>query len=208
MNVSDTHKLLFFSTGRAASRTIGDLIWNELNFYNLKENTTENATHQILYNHEKYKDYKVIISVRNPYSIVLSTWRIAVEAWETDENVYTFPIYVKSGDSVGAFQFIDRTIYEVMQIRQIDYLIHYENLLGDVLKLPFVDKQKAIRHIQSNTYYASKLLRKENNQSDFTKYYTPELADIVYKRCEWYFTSFGYARDSYLEHPSSSVSSE
>lgn len=206
MNVSDTHKLLFFSTGRAASRTIGDLIWNELNFYNLKENTTENATHQILYNHDKYKDYKIIMGVRNPYSVVLSTWRIAIESWGTDENVYPFSVYVKSGES--PFQFIDRAIYEIMKIRQIEYLIHYENLLQDVLKLPFVDKEKAIGHIQDNPYYASKLLRKENGQSDFAKYYTPEIADIVYNKCEWYFTSFGYARDSYLEQPSPSVSSE
>jgi hypothetical protein len=76
----------------------------------------------------------------------------------------------------------------------VDYLIKYESLDDDVLKLPY---DLDFNLIKENIYKSNLKRLNDGKYSDYKFYYTQELADIVFERNQNIFEFFGYERDSW-----------
>ena len=187
MNVSDKYKLLWFATPRSASRCLYSILWNSLEFKNVYDLNCSMYTHEIVYDHEKYHDYKIIMSVRNPYSKSVSTWQWAIY------DGCTFKDYILSDYTWTDAENITIDIYNRYN-KSVDYLIKYESLDDDVLKLPY---DLDFNLIKENIYKSNLKRLNDGKYSDYKFYYTQELADIVFERNQNIFEFFGYERDSW-----------
>ena len=202
MNVSDKYKLLWFAVPRAASRTLSQFLWTQFEFRNLYDSSVNVYTHEIVYDHSKYSDYDIIMCVRNPYSKMISSWKIENEDHKA-VGYETFEKYVKNACN---WTHQDKTAIQICKSynREIKYLIEFDNFSEDIKKLPF-DKittdysfKLNLKNIKYMNPYMSTSLKRDNKKMlDLSYYYDDELADIVYNSDKEIFDFFGYKRDSW-----------
>ena len=202
MNVSDKYKLLWFAVPRAASRTLSQFLWSQFEFINLYDLSVNVYTHEIVYDHDKYSDYDIIMCIRNPYSKMISSWKIENEDHKA-LGYETFEKYVKNACN---WTHQDKTAINVCKSynRNIKYLIEFDNLSEDIKKLPF-DKIKTdysfklnLKNIgYMNPYMSNSLKRNDKKMLSLNYYYNDELADIVYNNDREIFEFFGYKQDSW-----------
>jgi len=187
MNVSDKYKLLWFATPRSASRSLCSILWDKLEFKNIFEVSCSTYTHQIVYDHQKYSDYKIIMSVRNPYSKYVSIWQLLKNEYQTFEK------YVLSDYN---WTDVENNSIDICKLnnRNIEYLIKYESIDVDILKLPY---DLNFELMKTNVYKSDIKRIDDGKYSDYKFYYNQELADIVYKRNQNIFEFFGYEKDSW-----------
>ncbi len=187
MNVSDKYKLLWFANPRTASRCISTIIYNKLEFKNIYDLNCSTYTHEIVYDHEKYSDYKIILCIRNPYSKYVSTWQLLKDGYET------FDQFILSDYN---WTDVENNTIDICKKynRNVDYLIRYENIDVDIVKLPY-DLNFDLVKINS---YKSDIKRVDDGKySDYKIYYNQQLADIVFERNQNIFEFFGYEKDSW-----------
>ena len=187
MNVSDKYKLLWFATPRSASRCLYSILWNKLEFKNVYNLSCSMYTHEVVYDHDKYSDYKIIMCVRNPYSKFVSTWQWAIEGNDTFEK------YVLSDYNWNDVEIHTIDICKKYN-RSVDFLFKYETIDSDVLKLPYDLEYNLIKE---NIYKSNLKRLNDGKYSDYKFYYNQELADIVFERNQNIFEFFGYERDSW-----------
>ena len=187
MNVSDKYKLLWFANPRSASRSIYTIIWDKLEFKNIYNINCSTYTHEITYDHAIYKDYKIILCVRNPYSKYVSTWQLL-----SNEND-TFEKFVLSDYNWTDVEFTTIDICKKYN-RNVEFLLKYENIDVDICKLPYDLK---FENIKENSYKSDIKRLNDGKYSDYKFYYNQELADIVFERNQNIFEFFGYKQDSW-----------
>jgi hypothetical protein len=85
---------------------------------------------------------------------------------------------------------------------QAKYVVRYEHLIDDLMKLDFIKDNFEI--LKNNLYDLKYTTRNSyrNRYSDITKnpicsFYTQELADIVWQEKQYEFEEWGYERDSW-----------
>jgi hypothetical protein len=78
--------------------------------------------------------------------------------------------------------------------RSIEYLIKYENIDNDVVKLPY---DLNFGCVKQNVYKSNLKRIDDGKYSDYQFYYNQQLADEVFKRNQNIFEFFGYERDSW-----------
>jgi hypothetical protein len=134
--------------------------------------------------HEKYK---LIVTVRNPYSKTVSTYEY-MNRGLSEEKIQPFDVFVDD--------FRKRPIEPPFEKRKPDYPLRQENLYGDYLKIPFVRDSKL-----NQSGVLEELCQKKMNTGLYTKpvkdYYNQETANIVYTNYKEYFDLFGYDKDSW-----------
>ena len=187
MNVSDKHKLLWFATPRTASRALCEIFWDKLQFKNIYDLNCTVFTHEVVYDHNIYSDYKIIMCVRNPYSKYVSTWQWAIEGNDTFEK------FVLSDYNWMDVENSTINIYETYN-RSVDFFIKYENIDSDVMKLPY---DLNFNSVKQNEYKSNIKRIEDDKYSDYQFYYNQQLADEVFKRNQNIFEFFGYERDSW-----------
>lgn len=155
---------------------------------------------------EGFEDYSIICNTRNPYSRAISAYLdefvdvngswygMSFAEWLEksyfDSHRYpkeTPDFYMNTWDEIG---------------RKPDYIIKMEDMLESIRKIPFLanlpNQEEAAEYLVKNNH-------KYENPNDeyvgefqhFQKYYTQELADLVYNNLKEYFDYFGYDKDSW-----------
>lgn len=163
----------------------------------------DSHTHEVCYDHEKYKDYDIITIVRNPYSKQVSAWQM--EYWDHGRKDYEFfENYIKN-NSLG-YMYTEHGILNICKStnKKINHVIKYENMIEDLLKIDLIKNNQSclnkINFLLENKIKSPNIdrLPEENGRfSNYKKYYTQELADIVYNENELIFKTFGYDKDSW-----------
>jgi hypothetical protein len=208
MNASHKVKWIWWAPARCATRSISDIMYH----YEFKEHPDQN---EIVYHPDGYthkigipvgcEDYKIVMQVRNPYSRILSLWHLECFK-ETDEILTITKPFEEFVIGRVASDYV-----EAINIRFPDYLIRYENLIKDIVNLPFIDmndlfiQKEFINNIFSNNYrnagtYDESGLKRDPNAfqfADWKSYYNENLANIVYTNNKEQFEVFGYAKDSW-----------
>ena len=155
------------------------------------------------------KEWDVFHPTRNPYSRTVSWWNLRYNEIIEDGPKITylnFEQFVKM-DNNEYFRIESGHIWDVVSTlkrnnMQAKYVVRYEHLIDDLMKLDFI---KDNFEILKNTLYDLKYTTRNsyrNRYSDITKnpicsFYTQELADIVWQEKQYEFEEWGYERDSW-----------
>lgn len=144
-----------------------------------------------------HENYDIIAAVRNPYSRFFSDYtfnRNSDEFVVNDVNKEKFKEFIYRS-------VVDRDILSNNCVnfheREPDYPVRLESLYEDYSKIPFIVESE---------YFKSGDLKKDTNikvnvsnkdQNLWRKFYTQEIADIIYYRMPRYFELFGYDKNSW-----------
>jgi len=136
------------------------------------------------------ESYPVMMQVRNPYSRLVSMWRLDClsDHLPPDQAGVNFARYVEASNSLD--------LVAALRIRVPDVVIRQETLAEDLVALPFVDlsdpSQMSLfdRHITSNRYAGA-------GMPGWRSHYDRRLAGMVYHANREVFEAFGYGRDSW-----------
>lgn len=155
---------------------------------------------------EGCEDYKIVCNTRNPYSRAISAY--LDESVEVGGSWFgmSFPEWLEKS-YFADHRYPNETPDFYMNKwekfgREPDYIIKMEDMVGSIEKIPFLNnlphKERALQYLVNNT------CKHENPRDEyigefqhFQKYYTQELADLVYGNLKEYFDYFGYDKDSW-----------
>ena len=138
---------------------------------------------------EKYKDYKIISSARNPYSRTLSLYKNFVYGYED----ITFREYIlgltcgkpeenfKDGNS--KYSTFTNPLFE----KQPEYIIKLENFYEDIKKLPFIFNHLTEQQLETMCEHGKEI-------EEWESHYDQEMKDLVYEHLKHQFDTWGYDR--------------
>jgi hypothetical protein len=166
----------------------------------IEKKYTHNNFCDLFKNHE---DYKFILTIRNPYSLMVSyykSWGCSCHVRENfkpqfEDFVQDFLYFNPSDSWVGLLKNINKRIP--------DHTISVESLYSDYSKLPIIKNNE---FYQSNTLElkVSEIIGRPENYEDvrflpldWREFYSVGIADIVYYYFANYFEMFGYDRNSW-----------
>jgi hypothetical protein len=202
INISRQYKFFAWTHQRTGSTHFTNIL-KKLNFesaeLNLETKKLSNFASIVKHNHtcllfENHSDYKFIVSVRNPYSMVVSHTGVMSlpdfsRGKEKFRNIVENQVQNPHNPDGCCNCFHERTP---------DYAIRLEHLYEDWLKIPFVRS-----HELNTSGELEKLcnvplngMRKTITNS-WKEYYDQTTADSVYYSQPYSFELFGYDRDSW-----------
>ena len=199
MFFSEEYKIMWWQPPRIASRALS-CIPKTLNFDDQKNGHTLTVVN---------KEWDVFHPTRNPYSRTVSWWNLRYNEIIKDGPKITylnFEQFVKM-DNNEYFRIESGHIWDVVSTlkrnnMQAKYVVRYEHLIDDLMKLDFIKDNFEI--LKNNLYDLKYTTRNSyrNRYSDITKnpicsFYTQELADIVWQEKQYEFEEWGYERDSW-----------
>ena len=138
---------------------------------------------------EKYKDYKIISSARNPYSRTLALYKNFVYGFED----ITFREYIlgltcgkpeenfKDGNS--KYSTFTNPLFE----KQPEYIIKLENFYEDIKKLPFIFNHLTEQQLETMCEHGKEI-------EEWESHYDQEMKDLVYEHLKHQFDTWGYER--------------
>ena len=138
---------------------------------------------------EKYKDYKIISSARNPYSRTLALYKNFVYGFED----ITFREYIlgltcgkpeenfKDGNS--KYSTFTNPLFE----KQPEYIIKLENFYEDIKKLPFIFNHLTEQQLETMCEHGKEI-------EEWESHYDQEMKDLVYEHLKHQFDTWGYDR--------------
>jgi hypothetical protein len=153
-----------------------------------------------------YEDYKVVYMVRNPYTRLISGF---LDILRGDPNT-DFGDYVRNKCDGGLGDW-DWNFWEEWDETWLnkrgDYPIRMENAVEDWMSIPEVVETMGldkIKEVAAATLLVNAQMGEnihdeydENGHQVTNKWFTQELADIVYNDCKFVFDIGGYERDSW-----------
>jgi hypothetical protein len=199
MFFSEEYKIMWWQPPRIASRALS-CIPKTLNFDDQKNGHTLTVVN---------KEWDVFHPTRNPYSRTVSWWNLRYNEIIKDGPKITylnFEQFVKM-DNNEYFRIESGHTWDVVSTlknnnMQAKYVVRYEHLIDDLMKLDFIKDNFEI--LKNNLYDLKYTTRNSyrNRYSDITKnpicsFYTQELADIVWQEKQYEFEEWGYERDSW-----------
>jgi predicted nucleotidyltransferase len=78
-----------------------------------------------------------------------------------------------------------------------DYAVRLENLYEDYSKIPFIVESEYYKSGELKKAITQKVNVSNEDETLWKKFYTQEIADIVYYRMPRYFDLFGYDKNSW-----------
>jgi hypothetical protein len=192
MNYSNKLKIGWITPMRTATRTCGAL----QKLYNF------DVSYQHTYFTTKDKiDYTLILNIRNPYSRLVSLYRIFLFQNKTYSRNFESWVrgvikeeYTNSHLLRGYDFFLDRIIDEIGKIP--DYFVRVEFLEKDLKSLPFVKNGNIdLSEYFETEIYCNRYEKEFGDLNDWKLLYTQELADLVYFGMEKQFKLFNYNKD-------------
>lgn len=218
MNVSIEHKLVWLAPERCATQ-ITKKIFENYRFFSLVKESDEKLVSfsQNSYSHsnhilEKFKNYQLIVNLRNPYDFVFSIYLNKYLKKPLTRNsekisfnfnkwikrsfinhgyaVFPCPFYNDPNSFFKKWVFNDEIIP--------NYVIRLENLEKDILELPFIsteseEKKEKIRNLISNNGFINK------RYVTFDESYEIESAKLIYHYFKSSFHKFGYSPYSFTK---------
>jgi hypothetical protein len=204
VNISLKHKYFVWTPERTGSTHCTNILTNldfECGVVN-KENQIIEYENKPIHNHycrliKNHLDYKFILTVRNPYAMMLS--RIfSLSKMKSDATQKD--IELKLEDFIQ-FGFTKNNCCYCFEKRTPDYFLRLENLYEDWSNIPFVKnheyntlgKLKEACNVRMNEQINTE------NPDYWKKYYNQRLADLVYYNYVNNFELFGYDKNSWKQ---------
>ena len=206
MNVSIENKLIWLSPERTAGRFLSEIFKNygfyscdRKNKYELKP-LGENPHSNGIKIPENFKDFRIIVSIRNPYDRV---WSYYVNYFaknfkpkEIDQNFEKFNEFVQNtfiisvGRTYTDHFFSGDDYFNKWRLDniKIDTLIRFENLQNDVMSLDFIKKDP---NLFDHSIFSDKRFINERFLS-FDSMYDLSSAQKVFNFYKNHFFSLGY----------------
>ena len=205
INLSQKHKTILWLWKKCGTSHMAKI----MNKYDFKYYRIEDDNLILLQDHVVQKhycnllpgheNYKILAAVRNPYSRFFSEYTFFRSKEEfslneiNKEKFRTFIYQITISTEILSNECVD------FSQRIPDYSVRLENLYEDYSKIPFIVESE---------YYKSGELKKDisikvnvSNEDDnlWRKFYTQEIADIIYYRMPRYFELFGYDKNSWKQ---------
>jgi hypothetical protein len=205
INLSQKHKIILWLWKKCGTSHMAKI----MNKYDFKYYRIEDDNLILLQDHVVQKhycnlftgheNYKILAPVRNPYSRFFSEYTFTKSKEEfslneiNKEKFRTFIYQITISTENLSNECVD------FSQRIPDYSVRLENLYEDYSKIPFIFESE---------YYKSGELKKDisikvnvSNEDDnlWRKFYTQEIADIIYYRMPRYFELFGYDKNSWKQ---------
>lgn len=131
-----------------------------------------------------HEDYKLITTVRNPYSRMVSLY----EWMSVSRDIESFEVFM--GD------YKKNPVQPIFEKRIPDYALRQENLFDDYLKIPFV-RNSELNESGILKELCDKKINKGRERKPVKDYYNQDTANIVFTNYREYFDLFGYDIDSW-----------
>lgn len=202
INISRKHKFFSWTNQRTGSTHFTNML-RIFGFESLDLNITTlkvvNFRDKVQHNHvcylfENHWDYKFMVSVRNPYSMMMSQVGVA-SMKETINRKELAKIRIENIiQSPTGLDGCCNCFHE----RKPDYFIRLENLYEDWLKLPFAQSHELHFPGELKKLTDTRMNNQQNSEGDYWKeFYDQSLADSVYYSQPDTFELCGYDRNSW-----------
>lgn len=213
MYVSERHRFIYFALTKVASQTVAKACIQFLGAKQMRP-TVRTAKvcdeHHSIFLPEKYKDYFLFVSARNPYLRELSKFNYGVARDQLppyfmntldDTSFERYINWVCEKMIVGKWRRFDLWKYSMKEmvfnlpmlepkcvpITRLDAVIKHETLLDDFLKLPFVKDTPELRLLFKNKINATVDPKIDR--------FPEHLAERYYNAFQEDFEYFGYPKE-------------
>jgi len=199
MNYIDKYKLIWYAPMRNCTRALSS-VFKELGMICSSSGNFDHSLPDSRVNNDITKtDYKIVLSVRNPYARLVSLWNLNRLHTDTD---YPFEDFVDGAIIKKTLSY--QAYYHTGFINNYpDYIIHCERMKDEIMLLPGVLeniellKKRIIDTIENNRYSDER--KNLDKSNDYWKiYYNKDLANIIFTNLKEQFEMFGYDKDSWL----------
>ena len=203
INLSQEHKVILWLWKKCGTSHMSKI----MNKYGFKYYRIEGSSLNLLNNHvvqkhycnlfHGHEKYKILAAVRNPYSRFFSdfTFNRAPEEFiynETNKEKFRLSIY----QSTVYSDILSNECVDFSQ-RVPDYPVRLENLYEDYSKIPFIVESEYFRSGELEKDINKKVNVSNEDENLWRKFYTQEVADMIYYRMPRYFELFGYNKNSW-----------
>jgi hypothetical protein len=149
---------------------------------------------------QRYENYSIICTARNPYSRLVSAYNNSKIVAELNKpSLENFKSYFSRAidneyQSANGFPFgEDRFLYNETP----KYFLRIESLYHDYIQIPFIrnsklNKSGVLYELCNKKIHTTPIKRKL-----LKEYYTEDMADFVYNKFKHYFDLVGYDKDSW-----------
>lgn len=195
MSYSDKFKVFWLNPMRTATRSCMQ-IQKKLEF-------EECGVHSFVIPEDKM-DYQIIVNVRNPYSRLVSLYKLEC-IWKKKEfNIDSYGDWVR-------FVLQDRYIQNNIMTLYLDHLIEklpstpktfikLENLESDLKNIWFIeDNFDDIQEVFQNQILRNNYKMEYKISLNWKEFYDEELAELVYNKTKTQFEMFNYEKDSWKD---------
>ena len=140
---------------------------------------------------EGHENYKFMASIRNPYSLEVSTFRMNKKVDNFKEE---FRKYLEDKYYSGLPGF--KSILD-LRIRIPDYYVRMEHMFEDYSKIPFISESEYFHSGKLKQQVQTKINNNTFDDRDWREFYDDSTADIVYYNNSKIFDTFHYEKKSY-----------
>jgi len=211
MNASKKYQIIWWGTAGCGSRSTGEFL-RSCGLDDLYNHEVGCKVGDCAFTHtqgipKECKGYTIICTTRNPYSRTISSYLDEKVQYGNGDDSYTFEYWFKN-----VYMAPNRypTFYADFYMgewdiigRKPDYYLKIEDLPGTLRNIPDLEGL-TINENAISSYAEGNPHRYENVHDEYIgrfqnikKYYTQELADMVYDVLEEYFIFFNYDKDSW-----------
>lgn len=223
INISHSLGYFVFTPPKTGSMTAAR-VFNNFDFQSFQISDVNNIQlirdkfkHSHYYNSiPNYESYKLICTIRNPYSKYVSLFKyllgpkkkvISTYNWREEFFEFLFDFSISYSETLGLRQdYFESNISSLG--RKIDYAIRLENLFEDYSSIPFIKdsdyfkngslmKDLDLKLNSTDGKYDYSLYKIPNKWEDF---YDQSTADFVYSKNQSYFDYFGYDKNSWKKN--------
>lgn len=147
---------------------------------------------------QRYKDYSIICTARNPYSRLISGWNMSNNTADESNSVSFKSYFSKTIDnqfqSANGFPFgQDEFLFNITP----KYFLRVESLYHDYIQIPFIRNSKLNKSGVLYELCNKKIHSTRDKRKSLKEYYTEDMADFMYNKFKYYFELLGYDKDSW-----------
>jgi len=152
--------------------------------------------HHIFSMFPEINNFKSILTVRNPYSLLAAFFYAFVDMKDLSDAKKEFQIFLEK--IIYQHENIKEILYNLNYVK-IDYPLRIENLIEDYYNLPIIKKSIYFKQNKLEEIINSKVNKSSSKWANvpFGTFYNQNTADMVYYLFLNYFKSFNYEKNSW-----------
>ena len=203
INLSQKHKIILWLWKKCGTSHMTKIMNKyDFKYYRIENDNLTLIENNVVQKHycnlfHGHENYKILAAVRNPYSRFFSEFTFSRKPEEfiyNEINKENFRFFIYQ--STVYTDIISNECVDFSQ-RIPDYPVRLENLYEDYSKIPFITDSEYFKSGELKKDINIKVNVSNENDSLWRKFYTQEIADIIYYRMPRYFELFGYDKNSW-----------